>query len=127
MYALFRTPCEPPPDSHTARLRDGGGVLSRMHQRGVVARHTRRAGGRTPPFMPTRIPNPTAVAPLRSRRRRPDTTPDLHEWILPYHAVRVASDPEAMVAEFFESTYETAATLAGWDIEALRSSRDGDR
>jgi hypothetical protein len=47
----------------------------------------------------------------------------MREWILPYDAVRVAGDPEAMVLEFLESTYETAAALGGWDAAALRSSR----
>ncbi|HEY9225212.1 MAG TPA: DUF5996 family protein [Gemmatimonadaceae bacterium] len=46
---------------------------------------------------------------------------DLHEWILPYEAVREAPDPDAMVMRFFESTYEAAAIRAGWDIEGLRS------
>ena len=46
----------------------------------------------------------------------------MREWILPYDAVRSASDPEALVAAFFDSTYEGAASLAGWDTAALRSS-----
>ena len=49
--------------------------------------------------------------------------PDMREWILPYEAVRTSADPYAMIAEFLESTYETAARLGGWDIEGLRSSR----
>jgi uncharacterized protein DUF5996 len=48
--------------------------------------------------------------------------PEMREWILPYDAVRAAGDPEAMVLEFLESTYETAATLGGWDVAALRSN-----
>lgn len=47
----------------------------------------------------------------------------MREWILPYDAVRAADDPDAMVLEFLESTYETAATLGKWDLTALRSSR----
>jgi hypothetical protein len=48
---------------------------------------------------------------------------EMREWILPYDAVRAASDPDAMVMEVLESTYATAATLGGWDVAALRSSR----
>ncbi len=48
---------------------------------------------------------------------------DMREWILPYAAVRETRDPEAMIMEFLESTYEAAATLGGWDMAALRSSR----
>jgi hypothetical protein len=46
----------------------------------------------------------------------------MREWILPYDAVRAATDPEAMIIEFLETTYEAAATRGGWDVEALRSS-----
>jgi hypothetical protein len=47
---------------------------------------------------------------------------DFAEWILPYRAVCSAPNPEQLVAEFFESTYVAAATLAGWDTDALRST-----
>jgi hypothetical protein len=43
----------------------------------------------------------------------------LHEWILPYAAVRVAADPDAAVLDFAQSTYEAAAELGGWDRGAL--------
>jgi hypothetical protein len=46
----------------------------------------------------------------------------MREWILPYDAVRTATDPEAKITEFLETTYEAAATRGGWDVEALRSS-----
>jgi hypothetical protein len=44
---------------------------------------------------------------------------DLHEWVLPYEAVRTANDPDATLLEFLESTYAAAAGLAGWDRPAL--------
>jgi hypothetical protein len=44
---------------------------------------------------------------------------DLGEFVLPYDAVRAASDPDAMVLEFLQSTYEAAAELADWDRAAL--------
>jgi hypothetical protein len=43
----------------------------------------------------------------------------LGEFILPYGAVRTAADPDAMLLEFFQTTYEAAAELAGWDRSAL--------
>jgi hypothetical protein len=46
----------------------------------------------------------------------------MREWILPYDAVRTADDPDAMILEFLESTYETGASLGGWDMNALRSN-----
>jgi hypothetical protein len=44
---------------------------------------------------------------------------DLGEFILPYRVVRDSADPSAAVREFLESTYLAAATLAGWDRQAL--------
>jgi hypothetical protein len=48
---------------------------------------------------------------------------EMREWILPYDAVRTAADPNAPVMEFLQSTYDAAASLGGWDVGALRSSR----
>jgi hypothetical protein len=61
-----------------------------------------------------------AVGPVQARY---DTT--LREWLLPYEAVRAAADPDAMVLEFLQSTYEAAATLAGWDRAALEREASG--
>ena len=47
----------------------------------------------------------------------------MHEWILPYEALRSASDPDAVALEFFQSTYEAAATLGEWDRAALERAR----
>jgi hypothetical protein len=48
------------------------------------------------------------------------------EFLLPYDAVRAAADPDAIVLEFFQSTYEAAATLAGWDRPALEAAEVPD-
>ena len=101
------------------RSRDARGLLTRLHQRRLVARQRRAHRSRSPRSTPIRIPNrpaaPTAaIAPAAARW---DTT--LHEWVLPYDAVRTAADPDAMLLEFLQSTYETAARLAGWDRRAL--------
>jgi hypothetical protein len=41
------------------------------------------------------------------------------EFVLPYEAVRTADDPDAVLLEFLQSTYEAAANCAGWDRNAL--------
>ena len=41
------------------------------------------------------------------------------EFVLPYSQVRAASDPERMLMDFFQSTYDVAADLAQWDRDAL--------
>ncbi len=43
----------------------------------------------------------------------------MKEWVLPYETARIAVDPDRAVLEFFQSTYEAAATLGGWDRAAL--------
>jgi hypothetical protein len=41
------------------------------------------------------------------------------EFVLPYSDVRSAADPDAMLADFLQSTYEAAADLAKWDRARL--------
>jgi hypothetical protein len=41
------------------------------------------------------------------------------EFVLPYTQVRAASDPERMLREFFQATYDLASDLAHWDRAAL--------
>lgn len=43
----------------------------------------------------------------------------LGEFVLPYTAVREANDPDALLLEFLQSTYEVAADKADWDRAAL--------
>ena len=38
---------------------------------------------------------------------------------MPYDAVRSASEPDRMVMNFLERTYEAAAGLGKWDREGL--------
>lgn len=49
----------------------------------------------------------------------------LGEFILPYELVRSASDPDALLLDFLQSTYEAAAITADWDRFALER-KDGD-
>lgn len=44
---------------------------------------------------------------------------ELGEWVLPYGAVRDASDPDAALPAFLQATYAAAADLGDWDREAL--------
>ena len=43
----------------------------------------------------------------------------LGEFLLPYEAVRTAPDPDALLLEFLQSTYDAAANCAKWDRAAL--------
>jgi hypothetical protein len=58
-----------------------------------------------------------AIAPAQARF---DAT--LGEFVLPYEAVRGAADPDAVLLQFLESTYEAAANCARWDRAALETA-----
>jgi uncharacterized protein DUF5996 len=42
--------------------------------------------------------------------------------LLPYEAVRTATDPKAALLAFLESAYQAGAGVAGWDRSDLESS-----
>jgi hypothetical protein len=44
---------------------------------------------------------------------------EIANFILPYERVRTGTAPDQMVLEFFQSTYEAAADLSGWDRRSL--------
>lgn len=41
------------------------------------------------------------------------------EFILPYDVVRASEDPDSLVMAFLQATYAAAASLGGWDRDAL--------
>ena len=62
-----------------------------------------------------------AEAPVEPAAARFD--PNFAEFILDYEAVRTASDSEAALLAFLESTYAAAAELGRWDRAALECVR----
>jgi hypothetical protein len=50
----------------------------------------------------------------------------LAEFVLPYELVRAARDPDAVLLEFLQSTYEAASTTAHWDRAALERPTGGN-
>ena len=44
---------------------------------------------------------------------------DMGEYVLPYEAVRTAADPDALLLQFLQQTYEVAAVLGDWDRDRL--------
>ena len=72
-----------------------------------------------PAFYAYAYPEPAgcAAAPIEPADAYYHAT--MHEWILPYEAVRAAADPDAAVRAFCESTYAAAADRGGWDRRAL--------
>ncbi len=45
--------------------------------------------------------------------------PALGEFLLPYEAVRTAPDPDRLLLDFLQATYDAAADCGGWDRAAL--------
>ena len=65
-------------------------------------------------------PDGFAVSSVQPAAARYDTT--LHEFVLPYDAVRQATEPENTLLAFLQSTYEATADHGGWDRAALEVS-----
>jgi hypothetical protein len=43
----------------------------------------------------------------------------MREWVLPYEVMRTAEDPNAVLLNFLQESYDAAADLGGWDRAAL--------
>jgi len=72
-----------------------------------------------PAFYSYAYPEPPG---FRSARIAPEAaffSEALGEFILPYDAVRTASDPDQALLAFLQSSYEAAAEAAKWDRDAL--------
>ncbi|HEX9057303.1 MAG TPA: DUF5996 family protein [Ktedonobacterales bacterium] len=64
-------------------------------------------------------PEPAGFAEAAVQPAAASYNPVLGEFILPYDAVRTAADPDAMLLDFAQTTYEAGAMLARWDRPAL--------
>lgn len=80
---------------------------------------------REPAFYAYAYPEPPGCpeAPIEPSAGRYEW--ELHEWVLPYEAVRRAGDADASAMAFLQSTYAAAADLGGWSRNTLE--RTGDR
>ena len=72
-----------------------------------------------PAFYAYAVPEPEGLKAAALRPEGAYYHPELCEFILPYEAVRTAASPEGAIAAFVDSTYDRAATLAGWDRRVL--------
>ena len=69
-------------------------------------------------------PQPSEFASARVAPASAHYDDALKEFVLPYEDMRTAASPDSALLEFLQSTYESAATLARWDRQALE--RDAD-
>jgi len=72
-----------------------------------------------PAFYAYIYPEPPGFKEASVRPREARYNEALSEFILPYEAARQADSPDRAIRDFFDSTYEAAATLAHWDRSLL--------
>jgi hypothetical protein len=72
-----------------------------------------------PAYYAYAYPEPPGFASAPVQPEKAFYSADFREFVLPYDVVRQANDPDATLLEFFQSTYEAAATLGGWDRKEL--------
>ena len=64
-------------------------------------------------------PEPPGFAEAKVQPAEASFHAPLHEFVLPYDAVRTATSPDAMLLEFAQSVYDAASLLGKWDRAAL--------
>lgn len=72
-----------------------------------------------PAFYSYAYPAPDGFADARVEPAAASYHAELGEFILPYQAVRQASDPEGALLAFLDGTYRAAADLGNWDRSEL--------
>jgi hypothetical protein len=72
-----------------------------------------------PAFYAYSYPEPAGFAEAAVRPAEAFYHPELREFLLPYDAVRSARDPDGMILEFLQTTYEAGASRGSWDRRAL--------
>ncbi|HEX4292644.1 MAG TPA: DUF5996 family protein [Rhizomicrobium sp.] len=68
-----------------------------------------------PAFYSYAYPAPDGFASAAVRPAQAFFSRELGEFVLPYDAVRAASDPKTALMEFLQSTYDAAAETGKWD------------
>jgi hypothetical protein len=105
--------------------RDGPAFMREAYSHEVISHGFWPGGGPVlePVFYAYAVPEPPG---LKESRLRPEAAyyhRELGEFILPYEAVRAAASPDQAILAFVDSSYDRAATLAGWDRANLDRAR----
>jgi len=78
------------------------------------------AAAPTPLFYSYAYPEPSGFAKAKVQPEAAAYNATMHEFILPYDAVRTADSPDAVLLEFAQSTYDAASILGKWERDALK-------
>lgn len=76
-------------------------------------------GGGEGAFYSYSYPEPPGYRDTPVRPAEAAYNADLGEFVLSYEAVRTAADPQTVLLDFLQTTYEAAADRGGWDRQML--------
>jgi hypothetical protein len=101
--------------------RDGPEFMRDAYSREVISHGFWPGSGPVlePAFYAYAVPEPPGLKTAAVQPAAAYYNGEFGEFVLPYDAVRRSADPEGAIRTFVDSTYEQAATLAGWDRAAL--------
>ncbi len=77
------------------------------------------AASPTPLYYSYAYPEPPGFAEAKVEPAEASYYAPLHEFVLPYDAVRTATSPDAALLAFAQSVYDAASLLGKWDRAAL--------
>jgi len=77
-----------------------------------------------PAFYSYAYPEPPGFAGAPVLPREAFYSDEMREFILPYDVVRESASPDDTLLEFLQTTYAAAATLGGWNRDALEQTFD---
>ena len=80
------------------------------------------AASPTPLYYSYAYPEPPGFAEAKVQPAEASYYAPLHEFVLPYDAVRAAAVPDDALLAFAQSTYDTASTCGKWDRAALEEA-----
>ncbi len=81
------------------------------------------AAAPTPVFYSYAYPEPPGFAQAKIQPDAAFYEAKLHEFILPYEAVRTAEKPDQVLLDFAQSAYDAASNLGKWDRSALEEKK----
>jgi hypothetical protein len=105
----------------TAPPREGPKFMRDAYSHEVISHGFWPGGGAVlePAFYMYAVPEPAGLKEARVEPAAAYYHQEMGEFVLPYEAIRSTSSPAQAISAFVDSTYEKAATLAGWDRAAL--------
>ena len=81
------------------------------------------AASPTPLYYSYAYPEPAGFAEAKVRPAEANYYAPLHEFVLPYDAVREARSPDETLLDFAQTVYDAASSLGKWDRAALEEAK----